>query len=211
MPTLLPWICLVCLRRLQIPRTLESLLFIFKCLGTRHVLNKHLFIAYRIGALFCHSLSTAGQPHCHPIRVRTFSVCLFFLSFFLLSFALCLGSSCTLLCLHPLACFMKRCFVRFTPSFASPSPASLWFSRRKPFVLNRQTLICISPSALRQGCQATSPAPALEQLCEWSRAAGRDCVCSSLVRWALGPAHLRGQSQLKCLPCRLGVPKTAAC
>lgn len=211
MPALLPWICLVCLRRLQIPRTLESLLLILTCPGAWHVLSKYLSIADRIGALFSHSSSAAGQPHCPPIRVRTFSVCLFFLSFFLLSFALCLGSSCTLLCPHPLACFMKRRFVRFTPRFASPSPASLRFSHRKPFVLNRETPICISPLALRQGCQVTSPAPALEQLFEWSRAAGRDCVCSSLVRWALGPAHLGGQSQLKCLPCRLGVPETAAC
>ena len=105
-------------------------------------------------------------------------VCCFFLFFFSLHFAL--GLSCTLLCLHHLVCFTKRCFVRFVLSFASPSPASLWFFHRKPFVLNKQTLICMSSSALQQGCQVTSPAPALEQL--WSGPEQRaETVCAAIL------------------------------
>ena len=89
MPTLLLWICLICLRRLPIPRTFESLLLIFKCLGTWHVLNKYFFIANRISVLFSHSLNTAGQPPCHSSRVQMFSIGLFFLSFFFFFFAFC--------------------------------------------------------------------------------------------------------------------------
>ena len=86
---MLPWICLICLRRLQIPWTVEALLLILKCLGMWHVLNKYFFIAYRISVLFSHSLNTAGQPHCHSIRVQCFLfVCFSFLSFFFF-FAFC--------------------------------------------------------------------------------------------------------------------------
>lgn len=119
MPTLFPWVCLICLTRLQIPWALGSLLFILypRWLGAWHVLNKYLFVGYGISVPSSYSLNTSGQPHCHSIRIQMVSICGgVFLHFVF-------GWSCTPLCLHHLVCFMKNVLLDLSSALLfSPRP-----------------------------------------------------------------------------------------
>ena len=180
MPTLFPWICLICLRRLQIPWTVESLLFIFKWLGAWHVLNKYLFIAYRVNVLSSYSLNTAGQPHCHSIRVQMVSVCLFLLSFFFF-FAFCFR----LVLYTPVSTssglFYEEMFCQIRPQLCFPLPGLPVVLSQKALCLeqtdsNLHVFLC-TPT----GLPGDQPSASLGAAVEWSRAAGRDCVCSYLV------------------------------
>lgn len=122
-----------------------------------------------------------------------------------------LGWSCTLLRLHHLVYFIKKCFVRFILSFASPSLASPQFFHRKPFVLSKQTLICTSSSELQQGCQVSIPTPAWNS-CLNGPEQQAVIVCAFLLSDGPWVQHtLGGSHKLKCLPSRLEVLKATAC
>ena len=156
MPTLFPWVCLICLTRLQLPWAVGSLHFILypRWLGAWHVLNKCLFVGYGISVPSSYSLNTSGQPHCHSIRIQMVSICGgVFLHFVF-------GWSCTPLCLHHLVCFMRNVLLGLSSALLFPPRPPCGSFTEKPFVLSKQALICTSSSALHQGCQVSILTPA---------------------------------------------------
>lgn len=102
--------------------------------------------------------------------------------------------------------FYEECLVRFILSFAFPSPASLWFFHRKPFVLSKQALICTSSSALHQGCQVSILTPAWTAVQVVLSSGQWLCVQFSCL---MGPARLGRKPQSQMFALLPGSPKSS--